>query len=237
MLQCITVCCSVLQCVAVYYSVLQCIPVCCSVLQCVAVYYSVLQCITVRRSVFQCVAVYSSVLQCITVCCSVLQCHIMLQCASVWHASNRHLRSTRFYLGFGTISCTTYSMLQCIAVCYSMLQCAAVRHASRRHIRSTRAYLDLAPFGARPIVCCSMLQCVAVCCKVLQYVPAWCSVVQGVAIFLCASTLRRVKRRKKQLTKKRLEHFCITHFFFFEGMQHVLAQFFSFLWCAPCWFN
>ena len=52
MLQCITVCCSVLQCAAVYYSVLQCITVCCSVLQCVAVYYSVLQCVAVYCSVF-----------------------------------------------------------------------------------------------------------------------------------------------------------------------------------------
>ena len=32
-LQCVLVCCSVLQCVAVY-SVLQCVAVCCSVLQC-----------------------------------------------------------------------------------------------------------------------------------------------------------------------------------------------------------
>jgi len=33
----LTVCCSVLQCVAVCCSVLQCVAVCCSVLQCVAV--------------------------------------------------------------------------------------------------------------------------------------------------------------------------------------------------------
>jgi len=53
--------------------------VCCSVLQCVAVYYSVLQCAatfisTVHSNcVLQCVAVCCSVLQCITVYCSVLQ--------------------------------------------------------------------------------------------------------------------------------------------------------------------
>ena len=77
---CTTVCCSVLQCVAVC-----CIAVCCSVLQCVAVCCSVLHC-----SVLQCVAlcsgfdfnmpetsmqyVYSSVLQCVAVCCSVFLC-------------------------------------------------------------------------------------------------------------------------------------------------------------------
>ena len=60
-LQCVAVCCSVLQCVAV-------------LLQCVAVCYSVLQCVAVRCSVLQCVAVCYSVLQCVAVCCSVLQC-------------------------------------------------------------------------------------------------------------------------------------------------------------------
>ena len=52
MLQCVAVCCSVVQfgavCLLVYCSVLQCIAVCCSVSQCVAVYRSVLQC-TLQR--------------------------------------------------------------------------------------------------------------------------------------------------------------------------------------------
>jgi len=88
-LQCITVCCSILQghtradqlqCVAVWYSVLQCITVCCSILQvlCVAVYCkdtltqincSVLQCGTVCCSVLQCGTVYCSALQCVAVYC------------------------------------------------------------------------------------------------------------------------------------------------------------------------
>jgi len=48
------------------------LPVCCSVLQCVAVYCNVLQCVAVCCSVLQCVAVCCSVLQCVAVCCSVL---------------------------------------------------------------------------------------------------------------------------------------------------------------------
>jgi len=56
-MQCVAVCCSVLQCA------LQCVAVCCNVLQCVAVCCSVLQC----------VAVCCSVRQCVAVCCSVLQ--------------------------------------------------------------------------------------------------------------------------------------------------------------------
>jgi len=82
----------VLQCVAVWCSVLQCGAVCCSVVQCVAVWCSVLQCGAVCcnvmssrlarrclanvsyevRSVLQCVAVCCNV--CLAVCCSVLQC-------------------------------------------------------------------------------------------------------------------------------------------------------------------
>ena len=70
---------------------LQCVAVCCSVLQCVAEsrkdfgpllsrparrLLSVLQCAAVCCSVLQCVAVCCSVLQCVAVCCSVLQCRL-----------------------------------------------------------------------------------------------------------------------------------------------------------------
>ena len=51
MLQCVAVCCSVLQGVAVCCSVLRCVAVCCNVLQCVAVCCSELQCVAVCSSV------------------------------------------------------------------------------------------------------------------------------------------------------------------------------------------
>ena len=90
----VTVCCSVLQCVAVCCSVLWCIAVClcrgmhassitvcCSVLHYIAVCCSVLQCVAICCSVSLegyariLHAVCCSVLQCIAVCCSsVLQC-------------------------------------------------------------------------------------------------------------------------------------------------------------------
>jgi len=95
----ITVCCSVLQCVAllVFFhmpgvratpikpdtisarSVAECVAVCCSVMQCAAVCCSVLQCAAVCcsvlcRNVLRCVAVCCSELQCVAVCCSVLHC-------------------------------------------------------------------------------------------------------------------------------------------------------------------
>ena len=50
---------------------LQCVAVCCSVLQWVC--WIVLQCAAVRRSASQCVAVCRSVWQCIAECCNVLQ--------------------------------------------------------------------------------------------------------------------------------------------------------------------
>jgi len=69
-LQYIAVCCSLVQCVAVCGSVLQYVAVCCSLVQCVAVCCIVLQCVAVFCSVLQ----YGSMLQCLAVCCSVLQC-------------------------------------------------------------------------------------------------------------------------------------------------------------------
>ena len=97
MLQCVAVCCSVLQCVALFFYWfcsffcqvrLQRVAVCCSVLQCVAVSgvvvllvlflllsgeSSVLQRVAACCSVLQHGAVCCSVLQCAAVCCSVLQ--------------------------------------------------------------------------------------------------------------------------------------------------------------------
>ena len=59
-MQCIAVCCSVMQYAALCRSMLQCVAACCSVLQYAAVCCNVLQC----------VAGYCSVLQCVAVCCS-----------------------------------------------------------------------------------------------------------------------------------------------------------------------
>jgi len=77
-LQCVAVWCSLVQCVvALIYQVFAEFSLACAgdddffVLQCVAVCCSVLQCGAVWCSVVQCVAVCCSVLQCVAVCCSV----------------------------------------------------------------------------------------------------------------------------------------------------------------------
>jgi len=57
--------------------VLQCVAVCCSVLQCVVATFhgkETNESVAVCCSVLQCVAVCCSVLQCVAVCCRVLQC-------------------------------------------------------------------------------------------------------------------------------------------------------------------
>jgi len=89
MLQCVVMCQSASlliygTCVAVRCCVLYlCVAVCCSVLQCAAVCCSVLQCVAVccSVSVSQCVAVCCSVLQCAAVCRSVLQNGTLCVCA------------------------------------------------------------------------------------------------------------------------------------------------------------
>jgi len=166
-LQCVAVCCSVLQCIETCYTVsrmtltycmsgcatstrtLQCGVVCCSVLQCVAVCYSVLQCVAVccrakylprvRVCYFHLhVAVWCSMLQCVAVCCSVLQC--VAVCCSVLQG-----KVLTTCLG---VSATPTCMLQCVAVCYSVA------------VRTSVA------------VRCSVIQCVAVCYRVLTPTPS-----------------------------------------------------------------
>ena len=123
------VCCGVLQCVAVCFSgravscsVLECVAVCCSVLQCVAVYIahcsvllgcsrqenSYLQRVVVCQCVaVQYVAVRCSVLQCAAVYCSV---YCTLQCVA-W------LQSTREFLSAACCS---------VSVCCSAMCCSAL---------------------------------------------------------------------------------------------------------------
>jgi len=154
LVQCVAVCCSVLQCVAVATEVpedaaflaplLLHVPgkVCCSVLQCVAVCCSVLQWqlrYPKTRHLWR--RFYSTCLvKCVAVCCSVLQCV----------AVATEVPEDAAYLAPLLSTC----LVQCVAVCCIALQCVAVR-CSVLH---------------RTAVCCSALQCNAVCCSVVQYV-------------------------------------------------------------------
>jgi len=190
------VCCSVLQCVADYYSVLQCIKVCCSViflilyrvyvcmLQSVAVCFSEFQCVAVCCSVLQCVAVCCRVLLCAAVSCSVLGCETTLLefergCNALPQTATRPQRSATATLHeTHDITCVAVccSTLQCIAVCCSVLQCAAVCCSELHLVAVCCSVLQYAA------VCCNVLQCVAVHCSFLQCVTACCSVLLCVQI-------------------------------------------------------
>jgi len=82
-LQCVSACCNVLQCVAVQYVAVHIpwrntsgVAVCCSVavLQCLAVFCSVLQCAVLQCVAVQCVAVQCVAVQCVAVRCVAVQC-------------------------------------------------------------------------------------------------------------------------------------------------------------------
>jgi len=88
-LQCVAVCCSVLQRVDTHLNFIRkfaCWPAFRDsfVLSClfclVALCCSMVQYVTVKSSVLQCGAVCCSVLQCVAVCCSVLQCVAAASC-------------------------------------------------------------------------------------------------------------------------------------------------------------
>ena len=101
MLQCVAMCCSVLQCRVGRFGMLQYVAVCtmcCSVLNLgVEVKYRV------------CVAV----LQCVAVCCSVLQtiaaCYCVVLCGAMW--------CSVLCLGVGVEVCECVAVLQCIIFC------------------------------------------------------------------------------------------------------------------------
>jgi len=168
--QCISVCCSVLQCVAVQFvavccsaprsqdiSVLQCVVVCCSVLQCLA------------KSKYQCVAV-----QCVAVCCSAV-------CCSVLHGSVSQCVA---------VQCISVC---CSAVCRSVLQCSVLQCSVSQCV-AVQCVAVCCSAVCRSVLQCSVLQCVAVsrphdtvsscvavCCDVCRSVLQ-CSVLQYVAM-------------------------------------------------------
>jgi len=80
LLQCVAVYCSVLQCVLAHHKLYmaegyaRCVAVCCSVFQSVSVFFSVLQCVLADFTAEEWAQVCCSVLQFITACCNFLQC-------------------------------------------------------------------------------------------------------------------------------------------------------------------
>jgi len=100
----------------------------------------------------------------------------------------------RVWVRYRVLPCVTvcYREVQCGAVCCSMMQvCCGVAHVWRSH-SSLEEWFDHSVCCSvlqRVAVCCSVLLCVAVCCSVLQCVAVCCTLLQCVAV--CCSVLRR----------------------------------------------
>ena len=193
LLQCVAVCCSVmqcaLQCIAVHYSASQChhnVPhiimivrqECGSVLQCIAVCCSVLQCVLGHYSALQCITVHYSALQCIAVHCIAVQCRIMI-------ASQEWVNSASSYRNYSFFSIDRRSpypwssqlllaawclMLQCVAVCCSVLQCVVV-WSSQLLLAPWCLIQVQTPCHIYSATHCNALHHVATHCSTLQRMP------------------------------------------------------------------
>ena len=142
-LQCVAVCCCVLQSLASENrdlhdqaaSSCSCVAVCCSVLRRITIFMIRFLSVAV---VLQCFAVCGSLWQCVGVCCS----HLLLRIAI-------------FMIRLLPVAV----VLQCVAVCCSVLQCVAENHDLHYQIHFCCSCVA---------VCGSVRQCVSVSCSVLQ---------------------------------------------------------------------
>ena len=176
MVQRAAVCCSVLQCVAVFCSVLQCVAVCCNVLQCVAVLQltCVRACVSctgihVLQCVAQCVAVWCSVLQCAAVCCSVLQRAVafcsVLKCVAVCCS----------VLQYVVVCC---SMLQ-LSECFALTAPRSLQHAHCNTFTATHSFLP----ASHHSICRNTVSVLHLFnCNTLQHTATHCNTLTSTSI-------------------------------------------------------
>jgi len=138
-LQCVAVCCSVLQCVADSHSTVPLHLRSKSVLQWIAVRYSVSQRMfsyaTLCCSEWQCAAVCCRLLQCVAVCCNVLQC--VATCCSVLQCAATLYSVLQFFVFPAATTAVCRSVLQCYAVCCSSLSVLLQLGAKSAHTHAT----------------------------------------------------------------------------------------------------
>ena len=141
-----------------------------------------------------CVVVCCSVMQSAAKCCGVLQCALQCVCFS----KNKVLNGTMPSPFVMVPDDRVLQLLQCVAVCCSVLQCVAEccnvccsmfqkRTSSERdHTEAIRCgtlsnvlqrvavFCMALQACCRELMCCSVLQCVAVCCSVCYREPVVC---------------------------------------------------------------
>jgi len=181
-------CCSVLQCVAVYRSVSQCFAVCCSVLQYVAVCFSLEVCPTSRAA-----CIFSGAM-CSETCCSMLQrwskvFQNVLQYAATYSCNPFHKFISPLVQMCGFHSRRLPLYILCVAVCCSVWQCFAVCCSVLDFTWNidVRVPLSLAGPQSHSIHC--VLQCVVVLCSMLQCVRLYLEYRHlGSTLAVCFST-------------------------------------------------
>jgi len=183
--------------------------VCCSVLQCAAVYFCVLQrhahlsrtCL--RLSVLQCVAVCCSVLQCTAVCCSIFLCVAVTRASQqdvfaplpfIWrwnHTGTEGGERTydEFLVGrrgweeletacevsmrAGATGSDWRTATRCNSLQHTATHCRILQHAA--------AHCNTLPYTATR---CSTLQHTAMYCNTLQHTAAHCSTLQRTTTYV-----------------------------------------------------
>jgi len=150
--------------------VLQCVAVCCSVLQCVVHIHSLYTRVREPR-VLQCVAVCWSVLQCVAVCCSVLQCveppqsprgepraarqPFYIHCNTLQHTCNTHATHCNTLQHTTTTHCNNtlqhiyyfiYSATHMQQTCNThATRCNTLQHTTTTHCNNTLQHIHIQP--------------------------------------------------------------------------------------------
>ena len=140
---------------------LQCVAVWCSVLQCVAVCGIVWQCVEVGCSVRDsCVAVCCSVLQCVAVCC------VAWQCVEVWCS----------VLHIDLLVLAVNSFIHCHTLHHTATHCNTY---STAHCNTGALVLDPQLLHTRQHIHCNALQHIH--CNTLQHIATHCNTLQHTA--------------------------------------------------------
>jgi len=155
--------------------------VCCSVLQCGAVWCSVLQCVAVCCSVQHSRRIPQVLSQKAEHTLQHTATHIATHCNTHCNTLQHTLQHTATHIAkhytqkCSTTSATNFSgVLQCVAVRCSVVQCVAVCYIVSLEMLNN--------------ICDEFRRCVAVCCSVVQIVAVCCSVLQcGRSVLQCGT--------------------------------------------------
>ena len=143
----------------VWHELLQCVAVCCSVLQCLS---SQVTCIIISDDHVTSNISWdmTRVTWIVGPCCSVLQRVTVSIIKGGMHHDVRRSCIVKYVERHDSCDANSYSVLQCVAVCCSGSQCLVSRVTQQSH---DSCEMDCCSVLQCVAVCCSVLQCVAAC--------------------------------------------------------------------------